>query len=72
MLLRGKGKPIEKQPAPFNPGDRVRFRCQEEDPQGIYTVEACTHTHTQLEGFKFATVNWRLQRIRKAQKSEST
>lgn len=58
-------KPIEKSPAPFNPGDRVRFRSQE-DPRGAYTVEACTESHTKLEGFKFATPTWQLRRVRKA------
>lgn len=65
MLVHGKA--IEKSPAPFNPGDRVRFRSKE-DPRGAYTVEACTESHTKLEGIDKAVFRWQLRRVRKAKK----
>lgn len=62
------GKPIEKPPAAFQPGDQVAFRFDEERP-GWYRVIASSHTHTKIEGFHYAVFNWELRRVRKAAKS---
>ena len=58
------GREIETSPAPFQPGDRVRFWCKD-DPPGIHTVEAASEAHTKLEGFNFAVFTWQLKRVRK-------
>ena len=61
------GKPIEYPPPAFNPGDRVRFLYPEDFSQGgSHYVIASSHTHTLLEGFKYATPNWELRRTHKA------
>ncbi|AFZ22381.1 hypothetical protein [Allocoleopsis franciscana] len=60
-------KPIDYPPPAFNPGDRVRFISPEDFFEGgSHTVIASSHTHTLLEGFKFATLNWQLRRVSKA------
>lgn len=55
MMKRARYQPP---PAPFAPGDRVRYQRQ------TYTVIASTHTHTQLEGFKYAVPNWEIQKTK--------
>lgn len=65
-------KPIEYPPAPFNPGDRIRFISPEDfEEGGSHLVVASSHTHTQLEGFRYATVNWRLRRVHKARQKST-
>jgi hypothetical protein len=46
----------------FKKGDWVWFEWQ------VYTVIACNHTHTQLEGVEYAIPNWQLKISRKAKK----
>lgn len=66
------GKPIEYPPPAFNPGDRVRFIKPEDfEEGGSHYVVASNHTHTQLEGFKYATANWRLRRVHKARQKST-
>lgn len=62
------GKPFEKPPAAFKPGDRVAFRFDQEH-RGWYRVIASSHTHTRIEGFYYAIANWELRRVRKAAQS---
>lgn len=65
------GKPIEYPPAPFQPGDRVRFFLSDDNDECgiIYTVEYCDHCFTWLEGRRFGISNWRLRRVHKARPS---
>lgn len=41
-------------PAPFSPGDLVKYADR------ICRVVASTHTHTQLQEFKYAVPNWEI------------
>ena len=57
-----KGQPYQDPPAVFHPGDRVRFEGQ------IHRVVAGSHTHAQLEGRRYAVVNWQLKLVRSRRK----
>lgn len=50
-----KGKPYESPPAPYKPGQKVRFEGT------MRRVVASTHTHTLLEGDRYAIANWILK-----------
>lgn len=50
-----KGKPYEYPPADYKPGQRVKFEGK------MRKVVASSHTHTLLEGEKFAIANWILK-----------
>ena len=50
-----KGKPYESPPAPYKPGQKVKFEGERR------TVKASSHTHTLLEGDRFAIANWILK-----------
>lgn len=65
-------KPIEYPPAPFQPGDRVRFIHPESfEEGGSHDVIASSHTHTQLEGMRYAVANWQLRRTHKSRKKST-
>lgn len=55
-----KGKPYAPPPAPFKKGDRVKLSASDT----TYTVIASSHTHTQLEGVRYAIANWKLRLYR--------
>lgn len=65
------GKPIEKPPAAFEPGDLVKFRFEEDIQEfpGSYRVIASGVTHTKIEGRYYAVFNWQLKRVRKSSSS---
>lgn len=53
-----KRTPYQQPPSPFQPGDWVKFEWNE------YKVIASTHTHSQLEGVRYAVANWELKKTR--------
>lgn len=53
-----KGKPYEPPPAPYKPGDWVRFEGKR------YRVTASSHTHTAVEGIRFAIWNFDLKKAK--------
>lgn len=59
-------QPYQAPPPIFKPGDRVEFEGQ------TYTVTAGTHTHAQLEGRRYAVVNWQLKLVYRARKSKKS
>ena len=63
-------KPIEYPPAPFNPGDRVRFLYPEDFSEGgSHFVRASDHCFTWLEGRRYGVPNWQLRRTHKARQN---
>jgi hypothetical protein len=46
-------------PAPYRPGQKLRIEGK------TYRVVASTHTHTQLEGIKYAVSNWVIIQLKK-------
>ncbi|HEY9672230.1 MAG TPA: hypothetical protein V6D11_12350 [Waterburya sp.] len=58
-----KGQPYQAPPPTFQPGDRVRYEGH------TYTVLASSHTHSQLEGLRWAVANWQLQRVKSRRQS---
>lgn len=53
-----KRTPYQQPPSPFQPGDWVKFEGKR------YEVIASTHTHSQLQGVRYAIANWELKRVR--------
>jgi hypothetical protein len=54
-----KRSPYQPPPAPFAPGDKVKYEGRR------YEVIAGTHTHSQLDTLPYAVPNWLLKPIRK-------
>ncbi len=68
------GKPYQRPPAPWKPGDKVRFYLEDDlIYRGFYEVKAADHCFTWLDEFPHQISNWRLKKVqpRKRQKVEA-